>query len=423
MGLAIFAISVLSECAVVVRSGQSRRALAKNRLATRSVLLLAVVLLMIFSAPSRSSLIYAALLVLLGCLVMVSAINAYRYREADDTYRSGRLLPGLVGTLLLYCLAAMPVVVFPGYDIITPAGAYGVATATHIFVDTERVDIYDPAGGSRQIKAEFWYPTGGEGPFPLVLFSHGSLGIRSSNVSLYTHLASHGYVVGALDHTYQGLYSTDSSGRLILVNKGYLKEVLTEDPRKDMAQSHLYYTKWMAIRMGDIDLIIDEFLDYAGQGPVGELIGLVDATRIGVMGHSLGGSAALGIGRTRPEVRAVAALESPFLYDIVGVEDDKFTYLSEPYPLPLLHIYTDSAWHILGERSQYVANFVLLSSTDQDIHNLHIAGASHFDLTDLALSSPILTRLLNGQRSTREARDTLRAVNDACLAFFDRYLK
>ncbi len=48
--------------------------------------------------------------------------------------------------------------------------------------------------------------------------------------------------------------------------------------------------------------------------------------RIGVMGHSLGGSAALCIGRQRPDVQAVLALESPFMCDIEGVRMGNLFY-------------------------------------------------------------------------------------------------
>lgn len=39
-----------------------------------------------------------------------------------------------------------------------------------------------------------------DGPFPLILFSHGNNGIRFQNSYQMEHLASHGYVVAALDH-------------------------------------------------------------------------------------------------------------------------------------------------------------------------------------------------------------------------------
>jgi hypothetical protein len=57
------------------------------------------------------------------------------------------------------------------------------------------------------------------------------------------------------------------------------------------------------------------------------------------------------------------------------------------------------------------------------VYNLHLPGAGHFSLTDLALVSPRLVRFLEGEPPSWESDDYLRAVNQACLEFFDRYLK
>lgn len=46
-----------------------------------------------------------------------------------------------------------------------------------------------------------------EGPYPVILFSHGSGGIRFQSVFQTTHLASHGYVVISPDHEGNTLYN------------------------------------------------------------------------------------------------------------------------------------------------------------------------------------------------------------------------
>jgi predicted dienelactone hydrolase len=174
--------------------------------------------------------------------------------------------------------------------------------------------------------------------------------------------------------------------------------------------------------MADINLVIDHTLAEA-RGDHGDAVYLrVDPTKIGVMGHSLGGSAALGIGRVRPDVTAVMALESPFLDDIEGVEADHFVFNPAPYPVPVLNVYTSSFNH-LGEWSQYAENDRLLFGSNPTAFTVHIQGAGHLDLTDLALTSPVLTRLLDGQRSTADSRHTLTVINRISLNFFDTYLK
>lgn len=150
---------------------------------------------------------------------------------------------------------------------------------------------------------------------------------------------------------------------------------------------------------------------------------MIDASKIGVMGHSLGGSAALKIGRLNEQVQAVIALESPLMGDIVEVKNDQFVFTETPYPRPVLHVYSDSSWDILSKRVQYQANYELLTSTDEQIHHMYISGTGHLGLTDFSLTSPLLTRVLDNKKPTRDAIETLSIINQKSLAFFDFYLK
>src|SRR5659263_140119 len=84
--------------------------------------------------------------------------------------------------------------------------------------------------------------------------------LKTSNKSLYNELASHGYVVCSIDHTYQCLYTKGENGYTILMDMGYMKEVAAEDSQSDIQQSYEYYQKWMKIRTGDINFVIDHIL-------------------------------------------------------------------------------------------------------------------------------------------------------------------
>ena len=55
--------------------------------------------------------------------------------------------------------------------------------------------------------------------------------------------------------------------------------------------------------------------------------------------------------------------------------------------------------------------------------SVHLAGVGHFGLTHLALSSPLLTRLLEGQKPAKNPRPALEAVNEVTLEFVDTYLR
>ncbi len=106
-------------------------------------------------------------------------------------------------------------------------------------------------------------PVSSVGPHPLLVFSHGFGGINTQSTQLMEALASHGFVVASPEHT--GNTALDSSD--------------------DMPAEK---------RVPDASLVIDEMLDRSGtSGDAFE--GRIDATRIGALGHSFGGSTALGM--------------------------------------------------------------------------------------------------------------------------------
>ncbi len=365
-------------------------------------------------------------------LIAQLAASVWRAVRGGGARTGGGVVRRVVVPLVLLAVAAIPAIVFPQYEPIPVTGEYKVANTVYHFVDHSRIETYSGGGGGpRALAVEFWYPeavggAGGDGgERPLIVFSHGAFGIRSSNETLFRELASHGYVVCSIDHTYQCLYTRARDGKIRWMDSGYAREIRSEDAKKDKLASLELYRKWMGIRVADIDFVIDEVAARAGAGAEAgdQPFGMVDPSHIGVMGHSLGGSAALGIGRLRDDVDAVVALEAPFLCDIVAVRDGAFEFLSSDYPVPVLNIYSDSSWDHLDEWPQYEENARLLAAADgadTSVYNLHIAGAGHLTFTDLSLSSPILTRILNGHATSISARECLDLINRECLAFLDR---
>jgi pimeloyl-ACP methyl ester carboxylesterase len=325
--------------------------------------------------------------------------------------------------LLLVFVAMIPAIVFPRYERIATTGTYPIETQKYTLVDQHRDEPYTPIQDYRQLEVAFWYPKSNSNEaFPLIIFSHGGMGTITSNESLYLELASHGYVVCSIGHPYHAFWTADESGSLTWVDMEYFRELQEEDPSRDPQQSYLYYQKWMKLRTEDINFVLDTILNNTDTR-IEEIYTRIEVDRIGLIGHSLGGSAALAMPRLREDIDAVIALESPFLYDIVGVENDEFVWLDEEYPIPVLNIYSDSSWENLVNWPQYAQNVVLLAESNDDISNLYLPGAGHFSLTDLSLASPFFTKILEGGSTSVAYRTYLRTVNDAVLQFFNRYLK
>jgi predicted dienelactone hydrolase len=136
-------------------------------------------------------------------------------------------------------------------------------------VGVRTIHAPDPAR-DRVFPCEIWYPahTGDpdlpagpaeardaaprRGAYPLVVFSHHSGGHRRSATFLCTHLASHGYVVAALDHS--EVVAPELGGR----------------DGKTAAERAVRIDAVIASRVPDVRFLLDYLPDrVAGAGPAG----------------------------------------------------------------------------------------------------------------------------------------------------------
>lgn len=329
-----------------------------------------------------------------------------------------------VSLILLICTGWL--LLFPKVTPLEPTGTYQVKREDCSYTDASRLETYADDGSFRELPVSFWYPAGVPEPrsCPLVVFSHGSFGVKESNETLYRELASHGYVVCSIDHTYHSFSAKLSNGKTVRISGAYMKELSADSPQDQPEQSLPRFEKWMALRTGDINFVLDTVIKKVSEES-GELsvYSLIDLSQICVMGHSLGGSATLGVGRQRSDIAAVIALEAPFLCDIRGVDPDgKFIFEESPYPVPVLNIYSDASWAHLREWKQYAENARLLDIESDDVQNVYLSGVGHIALTDLSLSSPFLTFVLDGFKTSAATQETLKKINEVCLAFLDEHL-
>ena len=290
----------------------------------------------------------------------------------------------------------------------------------------DRDDPYAKDDSTNEVPVTFWYPddVSSQAALPLVVFSHGASGISSSNESLYRELASHGYVVCSISHPNQSLYTKLSNGKSIYVSPVFMEEMMSDRPDKRPEESVVHFEKWLGVRMRDMNFVLDTILKKAADNDQELAVyQLIDPQRIGLMGHSLGGSTVLGIARQRSDIKAVMALESPYLFDITGVNPDgKFTFDESPYEIPMLNVYSDATWSRLSETDLYAENARMLKEESADIQNVHIAGAGHLALTDLALASPFLGMMLDGMIYRQSPKEILTEVNEVSLRFFCEHL-
>jgi pimeloyl-ACP methyl ester carboxylesterase len=177
-------------------------------------------------------------------------------------------------------------------------------------------------------------------------------------------------------------------------------------------------------RAGSQDAIDDSwFLADDDAGRIQAILQRTDFSKIGLMGHSMGGATSVALGRERNDISAVIDIDGTMLSEYTGVENGELIVREEAYDCPLLEFIN---WESYNDQREYRAqggrypNDILMQQAAAGFTTT-IRDTGHMDFTDLPLLSPFLGNMLgSGERDTAE---TMTIVNSLVLQFFNCYLK
>ena len=441
MGITAFMILVLLEIGLVVwtfRRKPDKEVWRRKRLILRAAEVLAIVLHLVCSAGQKWR--FIPVLALLGILLIVDGLSMLmKGKGKNQPKKTGGAIVSCLLCILFSGLLLVPAFLFTDYNGLPVSGQHQTAETSAILIDQNRTDPFEEDGSFREVPVHFYYPADApEGEkFPLVVFSHGAFGYYQSNTSTYQELASNGYVVVALDHPHHAFFTEDTEGKMVLVDTTFLDNALNLNSVTDQAQQFALYQEWMSLRTADMGFALDALETAVTVGKTGEdwflaekdsekilaALRMTDTTKIGLMGHSMGGATSVELGRTRDDVTAVIDLDGTMLGEYVGVQDGELLVRDDPYPLPVLDF---NNWDSSLDIEQYIAqghpypNAEVIAQAS-DGFSVAIRDTKHMDFTDLPLLSPFLGNVLgSGERDTEE---TMTIVNSLVLKFFDCYLK
>jgi pimeloyl-ACP methyl ester carboxylesterase len=213
-------------------------------------------------------------------------------------------------------------------------------------------------------------------------------------------LASHGYVVATVDHTYGNVVSVFPDGRSIFRSPDLFDEK-GDPPHNGQALVQVWAQ--------DLAFVLDELMQLNGEEG-GSLNGRLDLSRVGVFGHSTGGGATVTF--CQQDARCTAGLGLDAW--LVPTPDNMET---RPPTQPFLFINTP-AW-ITEENT--VRGRRIFAALPNQATLVTIAGADHFDFSDLPLFSPLTHQL--GLTGTIDGRLMTEILNRYVLAFFDSTLR
>lgn len=370
---------------------------------------------------------FRMLLTVLLLRVLAAGIFALAYRKNEKSKKKSAVVFSTIISIILIATNMFPAFLFADYNGRPLTGEYEVKEDQIIMVDESRTEQFETHGSYREVPVHFYYPDNADladHSLPLVIFSHGAFGYYQSNSSTYMELASHGYVVASLDHPYHSFFTHDTDGRLITVDPEFFQTAMYVGGNdNEMSEEDVWEitSKWMEIREADMNFVIDELENNNYDQEWGRLM---DTSRIGLMGHSLGGATAVTVGR-RSDISAVIDIDGTMLGEQTGVEDGMPAVNEERYTTPLLAIDNDEHHNsrIEARETGYVySNNVILDNADEG-YSTYFRGAAHMDLTDLPLFSPVLAGMLNASDSSVDHEECIDTLNRIVLEFFDCYLK
>ena len=429
----------------------------------------------------QMALAYLCVVILLLCAGAKGAgrFSGGRFPRALKTTAVG--LSILLLALTSYLAYALPVFTFP-----PPTGDYAVGIKYFAFIDEARRDPFrDKADQKRYLMVKICYPAKDDSSkpyspyfhnsrallgawarfyhlpgfafdhlglvkthakdglevsdkhqdYPVVLFSHGAGTTMEAETSQSEDLASHGYVVVDVDHTYVSM-ATAFPGRIVTAQEATTNFDVPE-PAGPITQ----------IRADDDEFVITK-LGQLNQGdPAPAFKGKLNLDAIGVIGHSVGGAVAYNLAINDRKIKAAINLDgvvyitpkdprqiAPFLmlannkYHVQAIERreclmEKFDSSPEGQQR-MRDMYGskkayDAAYELAQQNIQGLAEVLKASG------NLYtIEGSDHMKFTEVGL--------FIGDRRLRELLQIGgRTIPLRCLvitqavtaAFFDRYLK
>jgi hypothetical protein len=367
--------------------------------------------------------------------------------------------PKPLGSILTFVFVAVSTalpILLPVPSIPAPDGPYQVGTRIYELTDASRKEIYSGKDESRRFQIQVWYPSE-PGPlderapwmnhadlfapyiatyiempsffldhlalvkipayknskvassnqeFPIILFSHGWNGFNAQNTGQALQLASHGYVVVGVQHTYGAVVTIFDDGTIAKNNPAALPRG-APDEEYDIA-AHKLANQWS----GDLAYSLD-FMTEQNRESSSPFFKTLNLSLVGVYGHSTGGGAAIQFCAT--DGRCIALFgEDPFMRPVA-------TEVLESGVIQPAFFMFSQRWHDDTNSLNNRQFKPFLKKSSDAFGAVYIEGTSHYDFSDIPLLSPLASQL--GLKGRINGKRVITIVDDYLLSFFDMTLK
>ncbi|WP_089607371.1 alpha/beta hydrolase family protein [Bacillus cereus] len=371
----------------------------------------------------------------------VILILCYLLTGQKKGFRSSGIFMVKTSLLCIYLFVAVALpLLMPVFSFEEPTGPHRIGTKLYHWVDHQRNEPYSKNPNNwRELMVQIWYPAAekskgdpepyirninelskglektlsipafafshmelvkshsfmdlqlsdSENHYPVLLFSHGFNGFRNQNTFQVEELASQGYIVLSIDHTFDAAATVFPGGRTAYVQPINLT---------DEGDSHIKL--WEE----DVSFVLNQIEKLNENDETGFFTGRLDTSRIGMFGHSYGGATAAQILAKDSRVKAAINMDGTLYGEILPESG-----IGKPFLL------------MNAEEPDEADPFEVRERYGRGLAgggmSMVIPHTDHTSFTDLHLFSPLL------QSPGENPKEVHRIINEFSLAFFDQYVK
>ena len=393
-------------------------------------------------------------------------IVLFRHSRKMVNLKIGKLLKYSLSSIIIILLVVSTSlsIYLPVFHLPKPEGPEKVGTQTFHFTDQNRDEVLtDDQSDKRELMVQIWYPTENKNdnkrealfpkdkemfkkyiqtysnslnlpdfvfdywkysrtnsyenveilpstsPYPLVLLSHGMGTSKVLHASQAENLASHGFIVVTIDHTYSTFATIFPDGRVT----DYKTKMTTIDDRGNIGN----------IWTQDVEFVINQIEKLNSGAIESQFKGKIDLNNIGAMGHSFGGATAFNATYLDHRIKAGINMDGS-LYEVENRD-----VIKKPFMFIRSGSFKD--WLVDFKKDKNPDNEITKQLSDElhIIKNViehggnafYVEGTQHFNFTDLQFYSELIkltgiTGDINGKRGSS-------IVNQYVLDFFNKQLK
>ncbi len=357
----------------------------------------------------------------------------------------------------------------PLFELQEPTGPYKVGTTTYDWTDTSRQEEKCNGDVKRELMVQVWYPaenienlkkapyikdapeiirglekfylikpfllrrlkdvqthsfinaqlSSKSDKYPVLIFSHGMTGFRNQNTFQAEELASHGYIVVAVDHPYYAAATVFSNGRV--AESTISTDVDSHDFSLEFGDKN--NETWVK----DVQFVLDKLEEINSKGNDNPFSGRFDMEKVGMFGHSFGGATAAQLLLKDSRVKAGINMDGAFFGSDIpetGIEKPFLLMLSEQNKMTTDLEKVEKKLKMFGIKGERLKEYLALYAECErrmkkamagGAYSIVIKKTTHLSYSDAYLYTPLMAII-------HKPKKIHKVINDFSLIFFNKYL-